>query len=301
MMIHALIPSHWLTLLIAQIQTKQIRYGIILILMCFYGTLLTSCASLPNKTTTTLAQRQMEYVATHHGQPVVVFESGIAGTIDEWSDVFPTISKQYSAFTYNRPGHGKSVTTQTPRDGAHIIDELRALLRQQGYAPPYILVGHSMGGFYMQYFARRYPNEVQALVLVDSAHPKQVEGNGSIDHYPLVFRLMFDWLASSTTKAEYQGMFSTGREMLALPTVTGKPVIILNAAKALKDNSALAKDWNAMRWDLPKLYPGSQQIWVDSNHDIPHEQPKAVIDAIHAAVTASTVSNTSSLKYESTP
>ncbi|WP_162818167.1 alpha/beta fold hydrolase [Aquirhabdus parva] len=272
----------------AQINPKGIWHRFALTLFYCYAIFLTGCASLPNKTVTQLDQRQVEYVATHHGQPVIVFESGIAGTIDEWSDVFPTISKEYSALTYNRPGHGKSVTTQSPRDGDHIIDELRLLLLQQGYTPPYILVGHSMGGFYMQYFARRYPEEVQALVLVDSAHPKQVEGNGSIEHYPLVFRLMFDWLASPTTKEEYLGMFSTGRKMLALPTVTGKPVIILNAAKALKDHSALANDWNAMRWDLPKLYPGSQQIWVDSNHDIPHEQPQAVIDAIHTAVATST-------------
>ena len=44
-----------------------------------------------------------------------------------------------------------------------MVQELRALLRARQLPPPYVLVGHSLGGLYMQLYARQYPAEVAAL------------------------------------------------------------------------------------------------------------------------------------------
>ena len=38
---------------------------------------------------------------------------------------------------------------------------------------PYVLVGHSFGGLYMQTYAARYPEEVAGMALVDSSQPGQ--------------------------------------------------------------------------------------------------------------------------------
>ncbi len=51
-----------------------------------------------------------------------------------------------------------------------IVSELRTELDRRNIRPPYVLVGHSLGGLYMQYFARNYPSEVSGLLLVDSTH-----------------------------------------------------------------------------------------------------------------------------------
>lgn len=59
--------------------------------------------------------------------------------------------------------------------------------------------------------------------------------------------------------------------MLGLPTFTGKPVIILNATQTINATE---------KRDLLRLYPGARQIWVDSGHHIPRENPEAVISAI---------------------
>ena len=50
-----------------------------------------------------------------------------------------------------------------------VADELLAFLGGAIHMPrPYLLVGHSLGGFYMQAFARNYPRETAAVVLITS-------------------------------------------------------------------------------------------------------------------------------------
>jgi len=56
-----------------------------------------------------------------------------------------------------------------PRDAQQITGELHTLLGKAGIEGPYVLVGHSFGGMYMQTYAARYPEEVAGVVLVDSS------------------------------------------------------------------------------------------------------------------------------------
>jgi pimeloyl-ACP methyl ester carboxylesterase len=60
-----------------------------------------------------------------------------------------------------------------PRDAKQITGELQALLKGAGIEGPYVLVGHSFGGLYMQTYAARYPDEVAGVALVESSHPEQ--------------------------------------------------------------------------------------------------------------------------------
>ncbi len=246
---------------------------------------LAGCTTLPGAVTGAVNDRRTEYVLTRHeGTTPVVFENGLGATLHYWAKVYPVIAKQQTAYAYNRPGYGRSAPPDTPRDGAHVTAELHAALRAQGLTPPYVLVGHSLGGLYLQDYARRYPDEVRALVLVDSTHPRQMQGEGSPDHWPWWVRALFRGLMSATAKEELAAVNRTGDDVLALPPLTGKTVIVLSATKPLADTSALGLDANAKRRDIARLYPGSRQIWVDSGHGIPLEKPEAVIDAVRAAL-----------------
>lgn len=73
---------------------------------------------------------------------------------------------------------------------------------------------------------------------------------------------------------------------MALPTVSGKPVIVLSALQPTEERSTLADDSNAKRRDIARLYPGAKQIWVDSGHGIPLEKPDAVVSAIRDVLPA---------------
>ena len=246
--------------------------------------LLAGCTSLPNSALEKIGNRNVEFALTRHDTPTVVFENGLGGRMEWWKKVWPAISNDTATFAYNRPGYGKSDPVATPRDGLHIVDELRALLRDKGMKPPYLLVGHSMGGLYMQLYARRYLEEVCALILVDSTHPQQLDGDGALEKQSFVVRGLLGILVTGTAKDELNLLPQTGKQVLDLPTLSGKPVFVLSASKPLDEKSTVANDANTKRKDMARLYPGSKQIWVDSGHGIPLEKPEPVVAAIREAL-----------------
>lgn len=255
------------------------RSGLIFIIAVLLVSLVTGCAGLPSTKLDKLDSRQVEYAQIIKQSPVVVFENGLAAKMKSWSKVFSEIGSQATVFAYNRPGYGDSDAVSTRRDGAQIVEELRVLLRQNGLQPPYVLVGHSLGGLYMQLFAREHPEEVAGLVLVDSTHPTQFEGPGSLDKWPWWARLL-SGLLSDSQKKELAEAKETGQQVLRAPTFEGKPVIVLSAVDDAQSEIALfAKQKRA---DLPRLYPGSRQKWVNSGHFIQNDKPEEVIQAIQA-------------------
>jgi pimeloyl-ACP methyl ester carboxylesterase len=114
-----------------------------------------------------LGGRAVEIVEGGAGDATVVFESGFGNDWSPWRRVATAVVGSARVLAYSRPGYGRSEPSPEPRDAAHIVEDLRALLDARGYAPPYVLVGHSFGGTYMELFAKSHPEEVRALVLVE--------------------------------------------------------------------------------------------------------------------------------------
>jgi pimeloyl-ACP methyl ester carboxylesterase len=247
-------------------------------LIAFFG-----CASYPQTKIEKVNDRNIEYAMTQHNTIPIVFENGLGGSLQWWKEVLPEIADDSTSFVYNRPGIGSSEPTSSPRDGVHIVDELRFLLLSKGLNPPYILVGHSLGGLYMQVFARKYPQEVKALILVDSTHPKQLEGESALENQSWWVRFILDATLNNSGEEELNLLSTTGDQVLILPTLKNKQVIVLSAAKPLLYSSKLADDANQKRKDIANLYPGSKQIWVESGHGIPLEKPESIISAIREA------------------
>lgn len=241
---------------------------------------LSGCASINGVATSSLDGRNVEHVVAGHGAPAVVFENGLGARLQWWAKVLPEVAHETMVFAYNRAGTGASAEASAPRDGDTIIEELRRSLRDKSITPPYVLVGHSLGGLYMQLYARRYPQEVAGLVLVDSTHPEQLKGAGAKDNWPTGLKLIVDIALSGTDKRELEALPATGAAVLALPPFTGKPVIVLSAQKPMSDTSDLARDANAKRVKIVHLHPGAKQVWVNSGHAMPLEKPDAVIAAI---------------------
>jgi len=107
------------------------------------------------------------------GSPTVILDSGLGDSYISWHKVQPQIAQFVRVCSYDRAGLGYSDSGPHPRTSKDIAGELRTLLHNAGVAPPYILVGHSMGGYDVRLYASLYRGEVAGMVLVDSSHPEQ--------------------------------------------------------------------------------------------------------------------------------
>jgi pimeloyl-ACP methyl ester carboxylesterase len=97
----------------------------------------------------------------------VVFESGIAATSLNWSRVQQEVSRGAGTLSYDRAGLGWSSASLNAPTPSNVASELHAMLQAAQIKPPYVLVGHSFGGFVMRRFALTYPEEVASMVLID--------------------------------------------------------------------------------------------------------------------------------------
>ena len=243
------------------------------------------CTALPGSSLTGTPSGYVETAQIVRAAPTVVLEAGMGAAKETWSDIFAAISSTNTVFAYDRPGIGRSKPTTRPRDGNTIVSDLRALLKRRGLPPPYVLVGHSAGGLYMQLYARLYPSEVAGLVLVDSTHPTQLEGAGSMENRGLASTVIAvsGWFGPVAT--EFGAIVETGRQVLAAPPLPADlPVVILIATD--RSGTDIARFDNAKRADFAQLYPHARVREVEGGHNVPIERPQAVIQAIRDVLAA---------------
>jgi pimeloyl-ACP methyl ester carboxylesterase len=104
------------------------------------------------------------------GGPAVVFLPGASAVGLDYFGVQQGVSQFTTAVVYDRGGTGYSGPLPLPRTAAAVATELRELLRAQNIAAPYVLVPHSLGGFYAHRFSQLYPQDVAGLVWLDAFH-----------------------------------------------------------------------------------------------------------------------------------
>ena len=253
------------------------------------------------------------------GQPAVIIDAGLGSSSLEWLGIQKALARNTRTCIYDRAGYGLSEPGPLPRTSSRIADELFLLLRAAAIPGPYVLVGHSFGGYDMQIFASRYRQYTAGLVLVESSHPEQVErflqpplhlrtapsepvtGAGyrrmlvfSVPRLPANLPLylrhtVFTQLLRLKTKAaignEYLHFRASAAQVEALPAYTDLPLLVLSRGRKLwKRNHRgrlLARLWRKLQTELASRSPYSAQIIANrSGHNIHLDQPQLVIDSI---------------------
>lgn len=88
----------------------------------------------------------------------------------EWAHIQRAVAGRTASYLYDRAGLGWSEPGPWPRTAGRLADELDQLLRSADIAPPYVLVGHSLGGHVARLYAARHPERLAGMVLVDASH-----------------------------------------------------------------------------------------------------------------------------------
>jgi pimeloyl-ACP methyl ester carboxylesterase len=117
---------------------------------------------------------------TGQGHPTVILDSGMSVPALGWIKVQPGVAAFTRVCSYDRAGYGWSDPGPEPRTSLQIARELKGLMDAAGEQGPYLMVGHSFGGFNVRVFTGLYANDVVGMVLVDASHGDEEERTGSL-------------------------------------------------------------------------------------------------------------------------
>jgi pimeloyl-ACP methyl ester carboxylesterase len=106
--------------------------------------------------------------------PTVLIEAGAVAAALHYRKAQEAIAPLARVCAYDRAGAGWSDPAPAGRTLEDRAADLHALLRASGEKPPYILVGHSMGGFVVRLFARDHREDVTGIALIESSEEKLV-------------------------------------------------------------------------------------------------------------------------------
>lgn len=255
------------------------------------GLTLAGCASVPPSQTLQIGASRIAYEQAGSGWPLAVFQAGLGDGKDVWADVLQRLGPDVAVFAYDRPGYGGSGPIPTSsRDPCSIARELHATLQAVGQRPPYVLVGHSIGGLYQHAFARLYPDEVAGVLLLDPTHPdhwarmqqeapaqaRLISGMRATVFGPAM-RAEFDAQASSACAAELRA-----RPAMALPVR-----LLVRSSYGLAEKGAFEALVRRLQADWPLLLPGATQREVaGTGHFIQKDRPDVVADELKALIRA---------------
>lgn len=231
----------------------------------------------------------IEYICAGSGPMTVVLVNGSGGPIEGWHKVFAPLAGFSKVFAYNRPGTGKSSKPIVPQVGSHMVALLRGVLLAANLPAPYVLVGHSLGGLIVNHFARLYPSEVSAVVLLEATAPKDIQVLAT--HESAVQRYMkkfFDWLAPPHPNAETQHLAATLSELQLASAFPAIPLVVVTGCKpamawATPPQALSARA--AHQLELASLSPlGKQVLATRSGHFPQLSEPDLVVSTIKEAI-----------------
>jgi len=266
---------------------------------------------------------RMHIDCTGEGSPTVILDSGLCDTYLSWLKVQPQVAKFTRVCSYDRAGLGYSESSSQPRTSKVIATELHALLQAAGIAPPYVLVGHSLGGFNVRLYASLYRSDVAGMVLVDSSHPAQFSRLppeirdmqadwtrkaefteytmpfgiprllGQCDENPVQRAAACNWHTAAEAVAELKSFPAESAAQTAASGSLGDiPLVVLSHDPNKRLGSfpaGVAKPaneaWETMQEELVHLSTrGTQVIATGSSHDIQLDRPEVVIGGIRNVV-----------------
>ncbi|MEX2480550.1 MAG: alpha/beta hydrolase, partial [Gammaproteobacteria bacterium] len=255
-------------------------------------------------------RHQLHFDCAGSGTPTVLLDAGLGGSSLEWTFVKEHLRSLTRICTFDRAGYGGSDMGPEPRTSSRITNELYLLLDDAAISPPYVLVGHSFGGYNMQLFARRYPFLVVGLVLIDASHPDQVErflqpplglltapssrwGIVQFREPPPPSRLLPEpirrsiaaqarrWKTRRTIASELLAFRDSARQLKRAPPHAALPLLVITRGRVEgprdKKRLLLERMWLELQTELAASSTTSAHlIATEAGHNVHIEQPELV-------------------------
>ena len=232
------------------------------------------------------------------GRATVIFEAGLGGDAGTWSNVLKDLQSTDRACSYERLGTGRSDMAPAPRTTSVQVAELRSVLEEAGVAPPYVLVGYSVGGWNVMVHNDLHGADVVGAVLADVRPPGvsarwldalPPEKAGEAEGIRLNREDLTVFEADPARNPELLDLRRSAAEALATGGFDDKPLIVLAAADTTAITEGLDGDiataFEAAWWELQQAMAdqstAGRLVKVENaTHDMPWERTDAIVAAV---------------------
>lgn len=266
-----------------------------------------SAEPMPGFRSVDIGSRSLRYRCYGTGTPTVIVEPGGGTSLETvfswnrpigWAIIVPEIAKTTTICVYDRAGLGRSDKAALPRTSMDVAKDLHALVTRTDLKPPFVIAGQSFGGMNARMYAHLYPEEVAALVLIDSSHP---------DLYPEIakavpprdpgdpdYDLVKGWREGPdlSRSREWVDLKANADLVRATGGIGNKPLIVLAQSPQWNDpytpddiEPVIDEVIQRLQAGLATLSTNSKFIVAaKAGHNIHADEPQLVIDAINGVV-----------------
>ncbi len=232
------------------------------------------------------------------GRPTVIFEAGLGGDIGTWSAVLGELQKTDRACAYERLGDGQSDPAPGPRTTSDQVADLRAVLSNLEVAPPYVLVGYSVGGWNVMVHNDLHGDDVAGAVMADVRPPGvsarwlealPPEAADESEGVRLNREDLTVFEADPSLNPEHLDLRKSAAEAIATGGFGDKPLVVLAAADTVVITEGLDAElgatFEAAWWELQQAMAdqstaGRLEKVENATHDMPWERTDAIVAAI---------------------
>lgn len=240
---------------------------------------------LPSSKRVAVSGQVLRFSLSGQGSPTIVMLNGSGGPLEGWHRLYPEIEQLGTVMAYDRPGVGASGRPREPQMGTTVILQLRALLREIGAKPPFLLVAHSFGGLHANLFARVYPEETCGVLFIEATAPNDVL---NMKRYRSALQRavtgLLDRVSPPDPNDEVSNEAETVEEIAEAPDFPPIPVTVLSGGKRLPRwmvSSAAQQERERNQQGLVRLSPlGERVIARRSAHFPQMSEPQLVLEEL---------------------
>jgi len=223
------------------------------------------------------------------GSPVVIFITGAGADLKDFEVVQSEIAEVTRTLSYDRAGIGLSEELDNERTVDHLATELHEILKKENINPPYVLVGHELGGFIVRWFANAHPDEVAGIVLIDPAYEGFMDSLRSTrsDDQRRRMKDMIDLGIVNKPKASRKELAHLKKDeelMRSAQLPAAVPITMLTSGRfsdTERDKGASAEDiarWVLFHERLKEQAPQLKHVVTEKSGSLIHqEEPELVI------------------------
>jgi len=213
----------------------------------------------------------------------VLFEAGGAADLRSWGPVPERLAERTKATiaTFDRAGLGESDLGPMALTPGEEVRDIRRALALLKLPPRTIVVGHSYGAMLALAQAAAFPKRVAGLVLVDPMNPRFIEATGDF------VKSTAPAIPHPETNREHvivrmaRTLDSLAAALLASEPKLDLPMVIISAGEDWWGKPDIDAAWRRSHRAMADAAPNRRRvISKGSGHDIPHQDPEAIVSAV---------------------